>query len=260
MVITMNEELKNEIIALLSKDVRFDGRKPTEYRDVKLETGVSRNAEGSAKVTIGDTEVIAGVKLEVIKPYPDSPEDGSMMVNVELYPMSSPDFETGPPDILAIELARITDRGIRESKSIDTKKLCIEKGEKAWMVIIDVCTMNAAGNLFDAIALAAMAAVKDAVYPGYDGEVIDYKNKTTEKLPLSKTPVTVTVFKHGDHLLIDPTYEEEKVYDARLTVSVLENGNICSLQKGGDAAITPEDAIKMMELAKEKSQELRKHL
>ncbi len=260
MVIKMNEELKNEIIGLLNRDIRLDGRKPTEYRDVSVEYGVSRNAEGSARVKIGDTEVIAGVKLEVIKPYSDAPEDGSMMVNIELYPMSSPDFESGPPSMLAIELARITDRGIRESKAVDVKKLCIEKGEKAWMIIVDVCTLNAAGNLFDAVALAAMAAMKDAVYPGYKDGVLDYKNKSTEKLPISKTPVTVTVFKYGDHLVIDPTDEEGKVYDARLTVSVLKNGNICSLQKGGDVAVEPEDMNKMIALAQEKSKELRQHL
>jgi exosome complex component RRP42 len=103
-------------------------------------------------------------------------------------------------------------------------------------------------------------AVKDAVMPGYDGEVIDYKNKTTDKLPLSKTPISVTVFKHGDHLIVDPTNDEEKVYDARLTVGVLEDGNVCSLQKGGDAAITDEEVSKMIEMAVEKSQDIRKSI
>lgn len=253
----MNEELRKTVTSLLSKDVRLDGRKPDHYRELKLETGVSKNAEGSARVKIGDTEVIAGVKLEVMKPYPDAPDKGSLMVNVELFPMSSPEFETGPPDIFAIELARITDRGIRESKTIDTGKLCIEPGEKAWMVVIDVCTINDNGNLFDAIAFAALAALRDAVFPGYDGVTLDYKTKTDKKIPLSKTPVTVTVFKYGDKLLIDPTDEEEKVYDARLTVSVLENGNICSLQKGGDNPISMDEAAKMIELAQAKSGELR---
>ncbi len=256
----MNEELKKQVISLLSKGVRLDGRKPTQYREVSIETGVTKNAEGSAKVKIGETEVIAGVKMEVMKTYPDTPEDGSMMVNVELTPLSSPDFETGPPDILAIELARITDRAIRESKTLDTKALCITPGEKAWMVVIDVCTLNDAGNLFDAIALAAMSAMKDAVFPSFDGETVDYKTKTDKKLPLSKTPVSVTVFKYGDHLVVDPIPDEEKVYDARLTVGVLENNSICSLQKGGDDAVTPENIMKMIELAKEKSQELRKNL
>ena len=256
----MYEQIRNEIISLLSKGVRLDGRKADQYRDVKIETGVSRNAEGSAKVKIGDTEVIAGVKMEVMKPYPDRQDEGSMMINVELTSMSSPDFETGPPSIDAIEFARITDRGIRESKSLDTKKLCVEAGEKVWMVVVDVCTLNDDGNLFDAIALAAMVAMKTAVFPAYDGKVVDYKTKTDQKLPLTKTPITVTVFKYGDHILVDPTVDEQSAYDARLTVSVLENGNICSLQKGGDEAVSDESILKMIELAREKSQELRKHL
>ncbi|MBU2561270.1 MAG: exosome complex protein Rrp42 [Nanoarchaeota archaeon] len=256
----MYEELRNQVISLLSKQARLDGRKPHEYREIKIETGVSKNAEGSAKVKIGDTEVIAGVKLEVMKPYPDTPDNGSMMVNVELCPMSSPEFETGPPDIFAIELARITDRAIRESKTLDTKKLCITPGEKVWMVVIDVCTLNDAGNLYDAIYLAAMAAMKDAVFPAFDGEKLDYKNKTKEKLPLSRVPVSVTVFKYGDHILVDPMNEEEKAFDARLTVGVLENGNLCSLQKGGDTAVVADDIFRMVDLAKQKSQELRKHL
>ncbi|MFH1063500.1 MAG: exosome complex protein Rrp42 [Candidatus Woesearchaeota archaeon] len=258
----MYEDLKNEILKLLSKQVRLDGRGPVDYREVFVEKGVSKNAEGSARVKIGDTEVIAGVKMEVIKPYSDSPEDGSLMVNVELTSLSSPEFEIGPPNIYAVELARITDRGIRESKAIDTKKLCIKKGEAAWMIVIDVCTLNDAGNMFDAVALAALAAIQDAVFPTYDVETgaIDYKKKTAEKIPISKTPVTVTVFKYGDSLVVDPTSEEEKVYDSRLTVSVLDNNNICSLQKGGDSAMTVEDTLSMIELAKQKSQELRSKL
>ncbi len=258
----MYEDLKNEMLKLLSKNLRLDGRAPTDYREVTVEKGISKNAEGSARVKIGDTEVISGVKMEVIKPYSDSPEDGSMMINVELTSLSSPEFELGPPSIYAVELARITDRGIRESKSIDTKKLCIKKGEAAWMIVVDVCTLNDAGNMFDAVALAALAAMQDAVFPAYDAETgaLDYKNKTTEKLPISKSPVTVTVFKYGDHLLLDPTSDEGKVYDARLTITVLENDNICSLQKGGDSAITVEETLKMIELAKQRTKELRSKL
>lgn len=253
----MYDDLKKQIVFLLSKGTRLDGRKAEQYRKVTVELGVSKNAEGSARVKIGDTEVIAGVKMEVMKPYPDAPNVGSLMVNVELAPMSSPDFESGPPSIDAIELARITDRAIRESKTIDVAKLCITPGEKVWMVVIDVCPINSAGNLFDAVSLAAMAAVKDAVFPGFDGETIDYKNKTSDPLPLSKTPISVTVFKYGNNLVVDPTVDEGRVYDARLTIAVLENNNICSLQKGGEAELSEDEISKMLDIAIEKSKDLR---
>ena len=201
---------KETIIDYLKQGIRFDGRKLDEYRDIKIEVDVTKTAEGSAKIWIGDTELLAGIKLAVGKPYSDSPENGTLMVDAELTPLSSPKFESGPPSINAIELARVTDRAIRESESIDTKKLCIEKGEKVWMVSVDLIPLNASGNLFDAAALAGILALKKTKMPKYDGEKVDYKEKTNKGLPLNELPISVTVWKIGDYLLLDPIPEEEE--------------------------------------------------
>lgn len=251
---------KEMIASLLDKGTRLDGRKPEEFREVTVETGISTGAEGSARVKMGETEVLAGVKLELGKPYPDSPEDGSLMIGAEFLPMASPEFEIGPPRINAIELARIIDRGIRESHAIDTKKLCIEKGEKVWTVIIDICTINDAGNLVDASALAAIAALKDTKFPTLDGDKVDYKNRTKTKLPLNEAPLAVTVFKTGKNLFVDPTIEEMKEYDARLTVALIEDGSISAMQKGGEAPLTSDDILAMVDLATKKIKELRTKL
>jgi exosome complex component RRP42 len=257
----MNRELKNTVNSLLSKNSRLDGRKSDEYRAITIETGVTRNAEGSARVKIGDTEVMAGVKMEVGKPYPDTQDRGGMMFNVELTPMSSPDFETGPPGNYAIELARVTDRAIRESKCIDVRDLCIEVGEKVWTMIVDIVPINEAGNMFDAASLAAAAAIKDAKLPELKDGMINYKVRTDSPLPLTKElPLSVTVLKCGNSFLVDPTEEEEKVFDARLTVGVQADGNLCSMQKGGNDALSAEDISKMLDLAIKKTAELRKHL
>ena len=109
---------------LASQDKRLDMRSFTEYRKpIEIETNISWTAEGSAKVTIGKTVVLAGVKLSREKPYNDTPDEGGIMINVELIPLSSPEYEPGPPGIKAVELARVTDRGIREAKAIDLKAL-----------------------------------------------------------------------------------------------------------------------------------------
>ena len=115
----MNDEQKKHIALLLDSQKRLDGRKPLDYRKpVKVEYGFTKTAEGSAKVTIGETEVLCGVKVEIGKPYPDRPDEGTIICGAELIPMSSPEFESGPPGIQAIELARVVDRGIRESGMI----------------------------------------------------------------------------------------------------------------------------------------------
>jgi exosome complex component RRP42 len=257
----MLKQAKQHISALLSKDGRLDGRKLDEYRKpVSVEYGISKSAEGSARVQIGDTIVLAGVKMEIGTPYPDTPDEGALMVGVEMLPIASPDFESGPPSIDAIELSRVVDRGIREGKAVDMKKLCIEEGETNWVISIDIVTLNASGNLFDACALAALAAIKDARLPAREGKVIDYKNLTDEKLPVLKYPVSVTVYKIGDKLIVDPTHEEEAVLDARLTVSLLDNGELCAMQKGGEGTFSADEINAIVKLAATKSKELRKVL
>ncbi len=257
----MNEERKAHIIKGLESGVRLDGRKLDEFRKVSFEFGVSSTAEGSARLLVGDSEVIAGVKMGLGTPYPDTPEDGVLMVNCELTPMSSPDFESGPPSIDSIEISRVIDRGIRESHCFNTKSLCVTPNESVWMVQVDIIPINFDGNLISIGGLAALGALLDARYPkvGDDGKV-DYHTSTDKRLGLERYPIPITVGKIGKHLIVDPTQEEEKVLDARLTVTVLEDDTICALQKGGDTPLSTEEIHKITELAIEKSRDLRKLL
>ncbi len=258
----MNQDLKIHLIRALQKNIRFDGRKNLEYRPITVQYGVSASAEGSAIVKIGGTEVMAGVKLETGKPYPDTPNQGNLMVNAELLPLSNPAFETGPPGEQATELARVVDRAIRESKSIDVHKLVIAPGEKVWSVSIDICTINDEGGLQDAACLAALAALKNTKMPKLDeNNSVDYDaEKTKEGLPLSKEPVEVTVIKVGDQFFVDALSEEELAIEARLTVAVTEKGMICAMQKGGATPLSPEEIDKMIEIAQKLAPLLRKSL
>lgn len=254
---------RQHIINLLQKNLREDGRKPTDYRKISVEYGIApKSAEGSARVRIGETEVIAGVKLEIGEPYPDKPNEGTLMVTAELLPLSSPEFESGPPDIKSIELARVVDRGIRESEALDFKKLCIKEGEKVWICCVDIYPINDAGNLFDAASLAALAAIKDTKFVDYDKEkfLVNYEKKTNKSLPLKYLPVGVTVIKIGNTLLVDPSVEEWSELDSRLTVATIEDGRICALQKGGDLTLSIGDIEKIIEIATEKAKILRGYL
>ncbi|MBI2499215.1 exosome complex protein Rrp42 [Candidatus Woesearchaeota archaeon] len=257
-----NGIVTSHIINLIDKDSRLDGRKLDQFRDIKIEYGVSaKSAEGSALVKIGKTEVVAGIKMEVGEPYPDRLDEGTIIANVELLPLSSGEFESGPPTIKSIELARsVVDRGLRESKAIDFKKLTIKKGEKVWTILIDAYSINDDGNLADAIGLATLAAIKDAKFPKYDEkeEKIDYKEKTKKGIELKELPIPVTVLKIKNKFILDPTLDEENAMGARLTVTTVEDGRICALQKGGISPLTPEDTEKIIELATKKGKELRK--
>ncbi|MBS3175929.1 exosome complex protein Rrp42 [Candidatus Woesearchaeota archaeon] len=256
----MKDEQKQHVQKALQENLRYDGRKKDQFRAVTIEYNISKSAEGSARVKIGDTEVIAGVKMSVETPYPDTPDEGSLMVNAELLPLSSPRFEPGPPSAEGIEVARVVDRGIREAGAIDVKKLCIARAEKVWIVTIDICTINDAGNLIDASSLAAIAALKQATFPKYENNEIDYQTRTDTKLPMRKWPLAITVFKIGNQLFVDPLREEEDVMEARLTVSTTEDGKICALQKGGSTPLTPDEIDQMIVLAQKFGDEQRSKL
>ena len=242
------------------KEIRIDGRKFLDFRDVKVELGVSNCAEGSARVIIGETEVIAGVKMNVGTPYPDSQDEGVLITGAELLPLSSPEFESGPPGEWATEVARVVDRGIRESKAINMKKLCVRKGELVWMVFLDIYTINDAGNLIDAASLAALAALKSAVLPKLADDRVKFGEFTKDKLPLEKLSVNCTVFKVLDKFLVDPLSEEEKLVDARVSVSFGEKGDIHAMQKGGNDGLSISEVDEMVGIAMDKSKELRKAL
>lgn len=251
----------NHAKEIIQKGYRFDKRAMDEYRDIQVETGVSKTAEGSARVRFGETEVMVGIKLGIEKPYPDCPNRGNVSVNVELLALSSPEFEPGPPSNQAVELARVVDRGVREGGAIDMEAMCITPGEAVWTAFIDVCTINDAGNLFDAASLGALAALKDTKLPvrKEDG-TLDYKEKTDKGLPLHDEPVEVTVLKIGDKFIVDPIREEEKVLDSRLTVAFTKDDKICALQKGGEVPMTADDVAHAVDIATSKVDELRKHV
>ncbi len=240
----------NRIKEYLSLGKRFDNRKLDEFREITIETGVSKNAEGSARVKLGKTEVLVGVKMGVSEPYPDSPDKGNLMVTSELLPLSSSRFESGPPKIESVELARVLDRAVRESKFIDLEKLCIKKGEKVWTVFIDIYSINADGNLLDAAGIGVIAALKNSKIPKYDekNEKVLHGELSNSKLPLKKeVPLSITVYKVGKNLIIDPTLEEEDVSNTRVTIGS-HNGVISSMQKGKPEALSEEEMYKVLDI------------
>lgn len=58
------------------------------------------------------------------------PNEGSLRFNVEFSTMASPNFEPGRPTENANELARLIERGLRETKAVDLEALCVLAGRK----------------------------------------------------------------------------------------------------------------------------------
>ena len=255
------EQLKREkILDLLHQGKRLDGRGLHDQRPISIETGVIPKANGSARIKLGDTEIVTGVKIQPDKPFPDVGDKGILICTAEILPLADPNAEPGPPSEEVIELARVVDRGIRETEMIDLKQLVLQKDKSVIGVFVDCSVINSDGNLFDACSYASVAAILSCTVPKY--EVKDDSpalvEGETSKPPIKTIPVSVTMARMGDHIIVDPTADEEACMDARITITTNSEGNICALQKGGSNGFTVDQLVKCSEIALPMGTKIRK--
>jgi len=251
---------KSSIVSLIKKGLRVDGRKLNEYREITIIPNYIAKAEGSAYAKIGGTLVIAGLKVGVGTPYPDTPNCGVITVNAEFVPFASPTFEPGPPDENAIELARVIDRSIRELKVVDLEKLAIIPGEKVYILWLDIYVFDHDGNLLDTSMLAAITTLLTARIPKAvikeDSKTVELNKEVKEPLPITNKVVTVSVGKVNGKFIVDPNIDEEQVLDCRLAISISEDGKIAGMQKMGSGTFTVNEVIEAVKIAKEASKTL----
>ena len=230
---------------------RVDGRALDEARELSIETNAIPKANGSARVRLGDTETICGVKIQPDRPFPDSGDKGLLICTAELLPLSHPTVETGPPQPHVIELARVVDRGIRESHMIDVSQLVIEQDKSVIGIFADNVVVDYDGNLFDACSYASTAALLTSKTPKWNW--VDDKATLVDgedsPLPISTIPVSVTMAKIGSHIVVDPNGNEWDSMDARITITSDSDGNICALQKGGFDGFTQDEIVQCGEIS-----------
>lgn len=253
---------KDSLLKLLSKGKRFSDRKLDDYREISVQKDVLPTGEGSALVQLGKTQVLAIVKVGVLSPFSDRPTEGVIMSNAEFVAFANDEFEPGPPNEESIELARVVDRGIRNSDIIDMKDFFIEEG-KVKGLFIDLWILDHDGNLTDCSALAAMVALKSAKMPGImktkeGGLTLDYDNPKGT-VPMKGIITTCTFSKVGNHILLDASLDEELAEDGRLMISV-SGDKIVATQKSKSGSFTTEEVSKCVDIAFKKASKLKKYI
>jgi exosome complex component RRP42 len=247
-----------KIVEVLATGKRMDGRVFGDFREMKITRGHYEKSEGSAEVWLGKTHVLVGVKVGKGTPFEDSPDEGVLMCNAEFTPIADPSWEPGPPPEAAIELARVVDRGLRSAKMLDTKELNIITGKLVQIVFCDLYIISHDGNLIDACSAGAIAALQGVMKPVYEvkkGEAVLTEKKVP--LPIKKIPIAISVIKIGDKFILDPTADEEEVMDCRLTITIDEDRNLCTMQKSGSTGLTVDEIKKCINMAQAKAPEIR---
>ena len=242
---------RSKILDLLQEGKRIDDRALDEPRPLIIDTGDIPHANGSARARLGDTEIVAGGKVQPDRPFPDMGDKGIFMCTAEILPLAHPSAETGPPQPDVIELARVVDRGIRESGMIDLSQFVLEKDKSVIGLFADSVVTDHDGNLFDACSYASVAAIITSKIPKWemkDDIPVLIENQESDA-PITTIPISVTMGRIGEFIIVDPNIDEWGCLDARITITTNSDGNIVALQKGGSDGFSLEELVKCSELS-----------
>lgn len=259
--LSINE--KKFIDEALRLEQRIDGRRPFDSRRLFIKFA---REDGAAEVQLGQTHVMGIVTAQVTQPYRDRPNEGTLSIFTEFSPMADPKFDSGRPGEFAVELGRIVDRGLRESRAVDTESLCILSGKAVWALRVDLNILDNGGNMVDAANIAALAALMSFRRPecsvaGEDGqEITIHPPEIREPLPLiiHHLPIAVTFafFGEGDMVVLDPNYKEEEVMGGRMTISMNTHGDVCAVQKGGGVGVSRSEIMRCFRVAAMKASDI----
>ncbi|XDA79928.1 hypothetical protein R6Z07F_009921 [Ovis aries] len=227
----------------LKENCRPDGRELGEFRTTTVNVGSIGTADGSSLVKLGNTTVICGIKAEFGAPPTDAPDKGYVVPNVDLSPLCSWRFRSGPPGEEAQVASQFIADVIENSQIIQKEDLCISSGKLAWVLYCDLICLNHDGNILDACTFALLAALKNVQLPevtiNEETALAEVNLKKKSYLNIRTHPVATSFAVFDDTLLIvDPTEEEEHLATGTLTVVMDEEGKLCCLHKPGGSGLT----------------------
>ncbi|CAA6666189.1 unnamed protein product [Spirodela intermedia] len=261
---------KNFIRGGIEQDLRADGRQRQDFRPILIETGVIPQANGSARVRFGATDVIASVKAELGKPNPLQPGRGKVAIYVDCSPTAAPAFERGGGEELSTELSAALQKCLLGGKSgagagIDLSSLMVLEGKVCWDLYIDGLVVSSDGNLLDALAAAIKAALTNTGIPKVDVGVgaspdeqpeVNISDEEFLQFDTSAVPVIITLTKVGREYIVDATSDEESQMSSAVSVSVNSHGKVCGLIKRGGAGLDASVILDMVSAARHVSQKL----
>lgn len=261
----------------LTESIRPDGRPLGRARDTTIALGAVASAEGSALAKIGSTTMLAAIKMEVMTPSVDSPDEGCIAIDFHMPPICSPIVRPGRPAEIAPVVSKQLSDTISSSGMINLKELSLVSGKAAWMAYLDIYCLDADGALFDAALLSAVAAFSHLQIPAVslndDGKIVvvseenggklekDAVNKERMKLTLKSVPFSLTCVLHKNYILADPTAEEESIMETVVTVVLDSSSQLVSLYKPGGPVLAYTSAIQdCVALTRQRMKELQKIL
>src|SRR5580700_4891521 len=201
--------------------MRPDGRKPDELRPVEIATGYLKTAEGSALITVGNTQVLCAASVETsVPPFLRNTGKGWVTAEYSMLPRATStrtprEVTKGRPSGRTHEIQRLIGRSLRSIVNLEAL------GERS--IILDCDVLQADGGTrvasitgaWVALALALNQLVKFRVLP---------------KSPLTGAVAAVSVGMLDGESLLDLCYEEDARAEVDANIVMTSAGKFVEYQ------------------------------
>jgi len=248
------------VVKALSENLRLDKRGVYDARDTHIEFLKTR---GACIVSLGNTKVTSQVSSEILKPKDTRPNEGLLRINLELSPMAAQHFEQNKQSDYSVELNRLLERNVKQSRCLDVEALCIRAGEKVWQIRVDLNVLNQDGNILDCANTALICALSHYRLPevsvtGDEVKIFTSEERNPIPLTILHIPLTTTFafFDQGKYLLVDPSELEERCMDGKLVIGMNRHREICTMQLSGNILLLKDQIKRCVNIAASKVTQL----
>jgi ribonuclease PH len=201
--------------------MRPDGRTPDEMRSVEIAPGYLKTAEGSALITVGNTQILCAASVEPsVPPFLRNTGKGWVTAEYSMLPRATStrtarEVAKGRPSGRTHEIQRLIGRSLRSV--IDLSIL----GERS--IILDCDVIQADGGTRVASITGAYVALALAIK-----QMLKYKMISRSPLIGAVAAVSVGLL-HGEAIL-DLCYEEDSRADVDANVVMTDDGRFVEFQ------------------------------
>ncbi len=217
--------------------MRPDGRRPDELRPVEIATGYLKTAEGSALITIGNTQVLCAASVEQTVPsFLRNTGKGWVTAEYSMLPRATAtrtarEVAKGRPSGRTHEIQRLIGRSLRSV--IDLSIL----GERS--IILDCDVLQADGGTRVASITGAYVALALAIK-----QMLRYK--AISKSPLLGAVAAISVGMLNGEAILDLCYEEDSRAEVDANIVMTDKGRFVEYQATAEHQSFDDDQMSHM--------------
>ena len=214
--------------------MRPSGRAPDEMREITIETGFTKHAEGSCLISFGDTRVLCTASVEErLPPWLRGKGEGWVTGEYSMLPRAthtrgSREAARGKQSGRTQEIQRLIGRSLR---AVTDLKLLGER-----QITLDCDVIQADGGTRTASISGAWVALRLAIKKLIEDGAI-------EKDPLTAKIAAISCGIYKGNPVLDLDYIEDSSADADANFVLIEGGQIAEVQATAEGATYDEEGL-----------------